>query len=134
LLLTCINPLHHLLPHQAATTQLQSFIEDTAPPYVQLVFETPAAFFSELTRDSLAGLMAAVAAAHPDTTLGVLVLGLKSHVQRIDNQSMRQVRMRTVFPAGNCSALPRMSADGLTAVQLLYPTYRAGCRGWQLRC
>jgi hypothetical protein len=58
---------------------------------VQLVFETPAAFFSELTRDNLAGLMAAVAAAHPDTTLGVLVLGLKSHVQCIDNQSMLQV-------------------------------------------
>jgi hypothetical protein len=56
-----------------------------------LVFETPAAFFTELTRDSLAGLVAAVAAAHADTTLGVLVLGLKSHVQRIDNQSMRQV-------------------------------------------
>jgi hypothetical protein len=69
-------------------------MEDAAPPYVQLVFETAAAFFGELTRDSLAGLMAAAAAAHPDTTLGVLVLGLKSHVQRIDNQSMRQVRSR----------------------------------------
>ncbi|WIA12032.1 hypothetical protein OEZ85_012112 [Tetradesmus obliquus] len=74
----------------ASTTQLHSFPEDAAPPYVQLVFETPAAFFSELTRDSLAGLLAAAAAAHPNTTLGLLVLGLKSHVQRADNQSMRK--------------------------------------------
>jgi hypothetical protein len=69
---------------------------------VQLVFETPAAFLSELTRDSLAGLIAAVAAAHPDTTLGVLVLGLKSHVQRLDNQSMRQVGLGSRLAQYQC--------------------------------
>jgi hypothetical protein len=30
-----------------------------------------------------------------DTTLGVLVLGLKSQFQRMDNQSMRQVGMES---------------------------------------
>lgn len=77
---------------QAATAQLHAFQEDVAPPYVQLVFEQPGGFMAELQRDSLAGLKAAVLASHPEHTLGVVVLGLKSHVQRMDNQSMRQVR------------------------------------------
>lgn len=70
---------------------------------MQLVFETPAAFFSELTRDSLAGLLAAAAAAHPNTTLGLLVLGLKSHVQRADNQSMRKVCLGSSGRWSSCS-------------------------------
>jgi hypothetical protein len=40
-----------------------------------------------------------VVVAYPDTTLGVVMLGLKSHVQRINNQSMRQVEIRqTLMP------------------------------------
>lgn len=80
-----------LNPTQASTSRVDEFVADVAPPYVQLVFREPSSFVSELQRNKLSGLFDSVQAAHPDCTLGVVVLGLKPYVQRLDNQQMRQV-------------------------------------------
>ncbi|KAF8071170.1 hypothetical protein HT031_001252 [Scenedesmus sp. PABB004] len=77
----------------AGTARLEAFEEDgaAAPPFVQLVFEQPGPFLDELARDRLAGVVAAVGAAHPQgVTLGVAVLGLRGHVRRAEEQAGRQ--------------------------------------------
>lgn len=77
---------------QATSSKLEHFVEDVDPPYVQLVFQEPKSFVDELQRDRLASVFSAVQAAHPNCTLGLIVVGLKPYVQKLDNQQMRQVR------------------------------------------
>jgi hypothetical protein len=77
---------------QGGTVQLNGFVEDVAVPMVQLVYDDPAIFAQQLMDDSLRSVMAAAAAAHPDCTLSVGVIGLDSWAQKEDNKSLKQVR------------------------------------------
>jgi hypothetical protein len=66
-------------------------VEDVSPPYVQLVFQDAGVFLQQLQQDKMAGLCAAVCAAHTGCSLGVIVMSLKSHVNKLENQFLRQV-------------------------------------------
>jgi hypothetical protein len=80
---TCRAAAMHMC-HQAVTARVETFREDAsgAPPYVQLVFEQPGPFLAQLQSDNLSGVLAAARGAHPHTTLGLIVLGLKAHIRR----------------------------------------------------
>jgi hypothetical protein len=71
-------------------------VEDAAggPRYVQLVFDEPSVFLQQLAADSLAAVQAAVRSAHPDCSLGVIVMGLKSHIRRCDVRVTPVLRRR----------------------------------------
>jgi hypothetical protein len=77
---------------QGATVQLNSYVEDVAVPMVQLVYDDPAVFAQQLLDDSLRSVMAAAAAAHPECTLSVGVIGLDSWAQKEDTKALKEVR------------------------------------------
>ena len=73
---------------------MDQFHEDCGVPFVQLVYENPEVFVKELLRDQLAATLQKAAEAHPDCSLGIVVVGLDQWMTLQNSRRFREVSMR----------------------------------------